>query len=151
MKQLLHLLWISLLTSISWANSELAIGKWQTIDDETGEPKSIIELKIENKKLTGKIIALYIDGQLASDAPYLCDKCKGKLHNQPIVGLTILNDLTWDRKAAKWQDGTILDPSNGKEYSAWLQVQEDQNSIEIRGFIGFSFAGRSQTWLRLAE
>ena len=117
-------------------------GNWVTIDDETGVEKSIIKLYIENDTLYGRIETLL----LAEDQGQLCTNCTGSELNQPIEGLIILKGLT--RDGEQWTGGTILDPANGKEYQCTLTLEGD-SELNVRGFIGFSFIGRTQRWKRM--
>jgi uncharacterized protein (DUF2147 family) len=117
-------------------------GKWVTVDDETGAEKSIISLYIENNKLYGRIEILLLE----EDKGQICTKCKGSEKNQPIEGLLILKGLT--KEGNSWTDGTILDPANGKEYDCTLTL-DGSLKLNVRGFIGFSFLGRTQVWKRL--
>ena len=116
-------------------------GNWVTIDDETGVEKSIIKLYIENDTLYGRIETLL----LKDDQGELCTNCSGSELNQPIEGLVILKCLTQD--GDQWTGGTILDPVNGKEYECTLRL-EGTSQLNVRGFIGFSFIGRTQRWKR---
>ena len=116
-------------------------GKWVTVDDETGVEKSIISLYIENDKLYGKIEKLLLD----EDKGQICINCKGSEKNQPIEGLLILKGLTKDGNS--WTNGNILDPANGKEYDCTLTLS-GPTKLKVRGFIGFSFLGRTQIWKR---
>ena len=124
----------------SWANSPA--GKWKTIDDETGRPKSIVEITESGGKLTGKVIELFRKPE--EDQNPICDRCEGEKKNQPVKGLTIL----WDLKAEgnEWKGGHILDPKNGKIYKCKMKLIENGNKLEVRGFIGFSLLGRTQVW-----
>ena len=117
-------------------------GKWVTVDDETGVEKSIISLYIDNNRLYGRIETLLLE----EDKGQICTNCKGSEKNQPIEGLLILKGLTKDGNS--WNDGTILDPANGKEYDCTLTLN-DSSELNVRGFIGFSFLGRTQVWKRL--
>lgn len=117
-------------------------GKWVTVDDETGVEKSIITLYVQNDKLYGKIDELLLD----EDKGKVCSNCKGSEKNQPIEGLLILKGLTKDGDS--WTDGTILDPANGKEYDCTISLN-GPSKLKVRGFIGFSFLGRTQVWKRL--
>ena len=112
-------------------------GNWVTIDDETGVEKSIIKLYIENDTLYGRIETLLLE----EDQDQLCTNCTGSELNQPIEGLIILKGLTRDEE--QWTGGTILDPANGKEYQCTLTLEGD-SELNVRGFIGFSFIGRTQ-------
>ena len=118
------------------------VGNWVTIDDETGVEKSIIKLYIENDMLYGRIETLLLE----QDQGQLCTNCSGSELNQPIEGLIILKGLTWD--GDQWTGGTILDPANGKEYQCTLTL-DGASQLNVRGFIGFSFIGRTQQWKRL--
>lgn len=120
-------------------------GRWQTIDDETGKPKSIVEIQqADDGTLSGKVAQI-----LQSDhGPNpLCTECEGERKNQPITGMTILWDLKPDGEQA-WNDGTILDPSKGKTYRAKAKLLEGGNKLEVRGYIGIEALGRTQTWIR---
>lgn len=116
-------------------------GTWVNIDDETGVEKSEITLYVENGKLYGKIERLL----LPEDQGKVCEKCKGKEKNQPIEGLIIVKGLINDRDV--WTDGKILDPANGKSYDCTIKL-DDSNTLNVRGYLGFSFIGRSQVWKR---
>ena len=117
-------------------------GNWVTIDDETGVEKSIIKLYIKNDTLYGRIETLLLE----EDQDQLCTNCSGSELNQPIEGLIILKGLT--RDGEQWTGGTILDPANGKEYQCTLTLEGD-SELNVRGFIGFSFIGRTQRWKRM--
>lgn len=120
------------------------LGKWNTIDDETGRKKSIVEIYKEGDKLYGKIIKLF---RLPDEDPDpICDKCDedDPRYNQKITGMVILEGLEWDDD--EWDDGTIMDPKNGKVYSCKLWLEDGK--LQVRGYMGFSLIGRSQTWLR---
>lgn len=117
-------------------------GNWVTIDDETGVEKSIIKLYIENNTLYGRIETLLLE----EDQGQLCTNCSGSELNQPIEGLIILKGLT--RDGEQWTGGTILDPANGKEYQCTLTLN-GTSELNVRGFIGFSFIGRTQRWKRI--
>lgn len=121
------------------------LGKWSTIDDETGRTKSIVEIYKEGDKLFGKIIELF---RLPDEDPDpICDECDedDPRYNQKVNGMVILQGLEWDDD--EWDDGKILDPKNGKVYSCKLWIED--GDLQVRGYIGFSLIGRSQTWIRV--
>lgn len=116
-------------------------GTWVSIDDETGVKKSEIILYREGGKLYGRIDRLL----LAEDQGKLCVNCKGKEKNQPIEGLIILKGL--EQEGEEWTNGEIMDPANGKTYDCTIKL-DDANTLNVRGFLGFSFLGRTQVWVR---
>jgi uncharacterized protein (DUF2147 family) len=116
-------------------------GTWVNIDDETGLAKSEIELYVEQGKLYGRVLRLL----LPEDQGKKCVNCKGSDKNKPIEGLLIVRGLS--RDDAAWTDGEIMDPANGKSYDCTIRL-EDPNTLNVRGFLGFSFLGRTQVWKR---
>ena len=120
------------------------VGKWRTIDDKTGKVKSIVEIyDAGNGTLSGKVVQL-LNSDKGPNA--VCDACKGANHDKPITGMVIAWGLK--PKAGTWDGGKILDPKNGKVYSAKMTPQDGGKKLEVRGYMGFSLLGRSQTWLR---
>lgn len=144
MKFVLPLLFLSL---PAFADSS-PLGKWRTIDDETGKPKSIVEITEKDGMLEGKILKLFRDPK--EDQNPKCTECEGEKKGQPIIGMTILWGLKKERH--KWTGGHVLDPKNGKVYHATVKVVDDGKKLEMRGFIGgISLLGRTQTWERVEE
>ncbi|MDQ8204582.1 DUF2147 domain-containing protein [Pelagicoccus sp. SDUM812003] len=141
MKRLLPLLF--LLIPCAFAN-ESPVGLWRTIDDETGEAKSLVRIS-RDKDGTLKGVVEQI---LAPDRrDRVCEECEGERRDQPILGMTIL----WGFKPNKnkWSGGEILDPNNGKIYSAHLRLRKHGQVLDVRGYIGISLIGRSQLWQRV--
>ncbi|MCF7794257.1 MAG: DUF2147 domain-containing protein [Candidatus Cloacimonetes bacterium] len=135
-----------LIFSISlFADNMSPLGKWKTIDDETGEEKSIIKVWEDDGEIFGTIESLFLEPD--EDPNPLCDECKGNLFNKPIIGMTILNNL--EKDGNEWKGGTILDPNNGKTYKCKIEVVENGKKLKVRGFIGVSLLGRTQYWHRV--
>ncbi len=118
------------------------IGKWKTIDDETGKPKSIIEIYKEGNKYYGKIVELLTE----ENKDGVCRTCETKYKNKNIIGLVILKDL--EKDGDEYEDGEIMDPKNGKTYSCYIKLEEP-DKLKVRGYIGFSLLGRTQYWYRV--
>lgn len=112
------------------------LGTWKTIDDETGEAKSFVEIYQKDGKVYGKVVKL-----LNKPADTVCKECDGELKDQPIVGMEILQGLS--KKDETYEDGKILDPAKGKWYKAKLWL-EDANTLNVRGYVAFFF--RTQQW-----
>ena len=116
-------------------------GVWITQDDETGKKKSEVLLYKNEGKLYGKILNLLLE----EDKGKLCVNCKGENKNLAIEGMVILEGLELNGKT--WEEGTILDPKSGKTYSCYITFEND-NTLKVRGYIGFSLLGRTQKWIR---
>ncbi len=134
---------LAALLMVAQLSAQDIVGKWKTIDDKTHKAKSVILIyKKSNGQYYGKIVKLF--KKPGEDPNPKCDKCKGKLHNKPILGMVILTGL---KKKGKnlWDGGKILDPESGNVYDVkmWLEG----GKLHVRGYIGWSLIGRSQVWL----
>jgi len=132
-----------LLTTLSFISyGQSIIGQWETFDDETNEKKAVIEIYKANNLYFAKIIESYV-----SEKNALCETCKGSRKGQPIIGLVIIENIKKD--GDEYNDGIIIDPENGKTYSCYLELINN-NKLKVRGYLGFSLLGRTQYWMRKA-
>lgn len=117
-------------------------GKWKTIDDDTGEAKSIVEIYSKDGKMYGKVVEIL--NKSKKDA--LCVDCPGDAKGKRIEGLVILKDLKKDGN--EYKGGTIMDPNNGKVYKSHMSL-DGADKLKVRGYVGFSLLGRTQVWHRV--
>ena len=113
MKKITFLFAALLMSAFSYAQIE---GKWKTIDDETGKPKSIVEI---------------------------FKKSDGKYYGKIVLGLEIIRGLK--SEGGEFTGGNITDPKNGKTYKCTVKT-DGADKLNVRGYVGFSLIGRSQTW-----
>jgi uncharacterized protein (DUF2147 family) len=68
-----------------------------------------------------------------------------KLRARPIVGMVLIWHLVYDDEG--YEQGSIYNPEDGETYrvKAWLT---SQGSLKLRGYLGISLLGRTQTWTR---
>lgn len=134
---------ICLLFSFSM-NAQNIFGKWKTIDDETGEEKSIVEIYRKDNEAYGKIIKIFNPDK--QDA--ICSDCSedDPRKDKRILGMEIVQGMEYDLDDEEWEDGTILDPNNGKVYDCKMWIGDDGN-LKVRGYIAFFF--RTQTWKKI--
>jgi uncharacterized protein (DUF2147 family) len=120
------------------------VGRWTTIDDKTGKPSSVVQIWDEGGKLKGKVESLVV--QPGEDPDPKCTKCEGELKGKPITGMVILWDLARDGK--RWTGGRILDPDEGSVYRCRVELVDGGAKLDVRGYLGISLLGRTQTWIR---
>ena len=72
-----------------------------------------------------------------------------KMHDTPLLGYKILKDFEYVGKKT-WENGTIYDPENGSLYSCTIKMT-NKNTLDVRGYIGVSMIGRTDTWTRLEK
>lgn len=128
--------------AIARAQPPPPIGDWRTFDDQTGRERGLVRLFERNGLLYGTILST-ID---PADAAHRCERCDGARRDQPVIGLTIITDM--HREGDGWEGGEILDPQTGRIYRCTIQAGADGQTLTVRGFIGFTLFGRSQTWIR---
>ena len=138
------LAWVIVASASVYAAETSPAGLWKTIDDRSGQAKGLIRIREIAGKFEGKIDKIF--PKPGDDPAPRCEKCEGSLHNQPVLGLTFLWGFT--KQGDEYQGGEILDPESGKVYQAKMKIVDGGKKLEVRGFIGFSLFGRSQTWLR---
>jgi uncharacterized protein (DUF2147 family) len=126
----------------AFAQSDSPVGTWQTIDDHTHQPKAIVEITQDDSgTLTGKVIK-----GINEEPGRRCTACTDARKDQPIIGMTIVSDMKKD--GDEWDGGQILDPGNGKVYRCKMHTEDGGQKLIVRGYIGISLLGRSQTWIR---
>lgn len=117
-------------------------GKWKSVDDNSGDVRSIVEVYEQSGAYYGKIIRLFPRPTELPDP--VCDKCdpKDPRYNTKVIGMVIIRGLR--KTGADYEGGDILDPEVGKVYRAklWLEGKE----LKVRGYWGPFY--RTQTWLR---
>lgn len=119
--------------------SQSIVGNWKTIDDDSGEEKSIIKIYEKDGKIYGDIVELLNE---TDDYNPICDQCPGAMKNQKVIGLTIINGLEKDGDIWSKKSG-IIDPDNGKWYD--VKIWREENKLMVRGYISFFY--RTQTWV----
>ncbi|GAA4386955.1 DUF2147 domain-containing protein [Hymenobacter koreensis] len=112
------------------------------------EKKATFEIYKCGNKLCGKIISLTVPNDPATGKPKTDSQNPNpKMRSRPRLGLVFMEGFEYDGEN-KWDDGKIYDPESGKTYSCYMKMN-NANSMEVKGYIGFSLIGRSQNWTRV--
>jgi uncharacterized protein (DUF2147 family) len=126
-----------LCASISWAQSTIE-HTWLTEEQNA----KVQIYKAKDGKYYGKIV--WLKEPLKNGVPKLDennpDNAKRK---EPILGLLMLKGFE-KKDDAKYENGTIYDPKNGKTYSCKITAKD--NKLDVRGYVGFSMLGRTTVW-----
>jgi uncharacterized protein (DUF2147 family) len=125
------------------AQATTPVGRWHTIDDKTGEIKSLVTIEDREGVLSGKVTQLLRKG---ADPAARCDKCSDERKGQPVLGLEIIRGVRKSAGNEYWDGGEILDPEEGKLYRVRLTPQEGGAKLQVRGFLGPLW--RNQTWVK---
>ena len=118
------------------------VGLWRTIDDKTGQPRSVVRIYEQN----GELFASVVKGLTPGDQGRTCSKCTDERKNQPLLGMVIIRRMK--PVDGEYRGGDILDPDNGSVYRCKLRLEDNGRTLKVRGYLGVSLFGRSQTWER---
>lgn len=125
------------------------LGNWTSIDDRTGEERSHVEIyQTSEGTIEGRITEV-----LSSPVPEeetICLHCSKNdpRYRQPVEGMVIITDMQASKAKTTARGGKILDPETGNEYGCILNLAEDGQTLQVRGFVGFKALGRTQKWRR---
>ena len=135
---------ITLISSFSFA--EDIIGLWQSIDDKTGAPKALVEIRKEaDNTYAGKVVKL--TPRAGYTPKETCVNCPPPYTNKPIIGLDVVTGLK-STDGFNYTSGRILDPNTGKLYSMKAKLSSNGKRLHLRGYLGVSALGRNQIWIR---
>lgn len=140
---MMKLLTLYLITVTSLCQAQTVVGKWKTIDDSSGEERSIVELYDRNGLVYGKVVKTFL--KPGEDPDPVCDQCSPDDHryNKKIIGMEILRKMK--KSGNEYSDGDILDPENGRVYRCKLWIEE--GDLKVRGYWGPFY--RTQTWKKV--
>lgn len=149
MKRIFAVLILSFFATASVAaekstQADTAAGHWRTFDDKTNKPKGEVIIYEENGLYYGKI-GKSLDP--ADQGKKLCEPCKDEFHNKPIDGMRFM--WGFKRSGDEYHDGKILDPNTGEIYSAEMRLEDEGDTLILRGYLGIPLFGRSQEWERI--
>jgi uncharacterized protein (DUF2147 family) len=134
----LVILSILLLSTTGWAERNDVQGRWLT-----QEKDGWIAIKIVGDSLIGSIAGSPSDDEEREFDDLNPDPA---LRSRPLQGLAIMTGFEYEGDG-RWSGGKVYDPNSGKTYKCTL-TQLDADTLRIRGYIGVSLFGRSETWTR---
>lgn len=118
-------------------------GRWRTFDDHTGKPRGIVLIYEQSGQFFGKLERSLDPARVNK----ICDLCKDDRKNKPVTGMVLVRRMKRDDDG-EYGGGDILDPDNGTVYRCKARLAEGGKKLVVRGYIGISLLGRSQTWTR---
>ncbi len=132
-----------LMGASAWAQMT-PIGLWRNVDDKTGQARAEVRIKAD----AAGVLTGVIERALVATQEPICTECTDDRKGKSKLGMEIIRGAKKAEGKDVWEDGKILDPDNGKNYTLRLTPIEAGAKLEVRGSIG-PF-GRTQTWTRVA-
>jgi len=135
---------LACVSKLAWGDE--LVGLWQEYDDQTGKVEALIRIEqVADSSYEGRIEKLL--PETAENATKICSRCAGELHNKPFLGLRILYGMKRKDKL-NFEGGEVVDPDEGKVYRCHMRLSEDGKTLEVTGYIGFSWLGQTEVWRR---
>jgi uncharacterized protein (DUF2147 family) len=127
------------------ANPDAIVGTWLT-----GSKKGRVQIYKEGSQYFGKIVWIQDPVDHKTNRPLTDSKNPdAQKRGKPLLGLVNLRNFSYDG-GNEWDQGKVYDPENGKEYSCKLTLR-DPNTLDVRGYVGISIIGRTDTWRRVNQ
>ncbi len=123
-------------------NADAIVGVWKT-----GEGNAMVRIYKNGEKYQGKVVWLKEPIDPETGKPKLDkNQTDEAAKKRPVLGL--INIWGFVPKGNNvWDEGNIYDPKNGNTYSSTMKLI-NANTLEVRGYIGVSLIGRTDTWTR---
>lgn len=139
---LLFLAQLLSLAIFAQTESDAILGVW-----ESGSGKARVKIDKAGEKFTGRIVWLREPNNDEGKPKTDKNNPDEKLRSTPLLGYRMLRDFQY-KGGKTWEEGTIYDPENGSTYSCTIKMT-DENTLDVRGFIGVSLFGRTDVWKRV--
>ena len=144
----LTVLFAATMATSSRAQEPTAAGLWQKLDEDTKKPVSWFLFVDRGGVFEGHIAKLF--PQKGDEPNPACTHCTDDRKGAPLLGLSFVRGMK--RAGLKYEDGTVLDPRDGKIYSAVMTLDPAKQTLTLRGYVlGIRFLGGNDTWHRLPE
>jgi uncharacterized protein (DUF2147 family) len=128
-------------TSLAMAQTNPLLGKWKTLDDESGKPMTVSEIYMaKNGKLAARIVENL-------GLPQTCTGCSGEYKDKPYVGIVTLWNLS-PTTDGNWGNGNGYKPSDDRHFKAKsVKLVDGGNKLEVKGCVAFFC--KTGTWVRV--
>src|SRR3954447_14781692 len=125
-----------------------AVGLWEQVDESSGKAEGWFRIIDKNGVYEGILVKAFPKpGEEGIE--FRCTKCEGAEKDAPVIGLSLIKAMK--RKGLNYEDGTIMDPRDGKVYRELMELRPDGQKLTVRGYLGVALFGRSQIWNRLPD
>ncbi|QIT54016.1 DUF2147 domain-containing protein [Aquisalimonas sp. 2447] len=142
---------IPLLLTLGFVSPSMALadvqGYWLS-EEETAQIE-LAPCESGSDVICGEIV--WLEDPLDDDGEPLRDANNDdpELRDREIVGLEMVWGMEPDSgREGRWSGGRIYDPESGNTYRARMDLADDGETLDLRGYVGLPAFGRTSTWTR---
>ena len=134
-------LFMGLFALAQQSDSDAIIGSWYN-----QEKDGVVEIYKSGDTYSGKII--WMENPNDKNGSPKVDNLNPEkdLQSRPRMGMEIMSNFKLDEDKT-WSNGEIYDPKSGKTYSGTITLK-GENTLDLRGYVGFPIFGRTAVWTR---
>ena len=129
------------ITSFSYSQSYNIEGDWYTENNN-----AIIKIYKDGNTLSGKITWIKTPNDENGNRKTDPENPNEKLNSRKRLGMIMMYNFSYDEDD-QWDDGEIYDPESGNTYSGIITMTS-KNKLDLRGYVGISWFGRTSQWTR---
>ena len=131
----------------SYSQADKVVGYWQT---ENGKGQ-IQVYKADNGQYYGKIVWLKSPNDDSGKPRTDSKNANTNLQKRPLLQLNLLSHFAYNASSKEWENGAIYDPESGSTYKCFMWFENNNfDLLFLKGYVGFSFIGRTSKWKREA-
>jgi len=129
------------ITSFSYSQAYNIEGDWYTENNN-----AIIKIYKDGNTLSGKITWMKTPNDENGNPKTDPENPDEKLKSRKRLGMIMMYNFSYDEDD-QWDDGEIYDPESGNTYSGIITMTS-KNKLDLRGYVGISWFGRTSQWTR---
>ncbi len=129
------------IASFSYSQSYNIEGDWYTENNN-----AIIKIYKDGNTLSGKITWMKTPNDENGNPKTDPENPDEKLKSRKRLGMIMMYNFSYDEEE-QWDDGEIYDPESGNTYSGIITMTS-KNKLDLRGYVGISWFGRTSQWTR---
>jgi uncharacterized protein (DUF2147 family) len=123
------------------AASDPVFGRWLVKDGE-----AVIEIFPCGDEACGRVVWLQAPWDAGGSPKRDIQNPDPSQSSRPLCGLRLIEGLS-PAGDGSWEDGTIYSARDGRTYG--FEIEPDgPDRLHVRGYVGISLLGGSQTWVR---
>jgi uncharacterized protein (DUF2147 family) len=129
--------------SAQQGEDKAVVGTWSPPEQD-----SVFEIyPCEEGRYCGKITMISEVNAPAGSSRVDVNNQDPSLRDRPLLGMIFLTGFRYEGNGS-YQDGRIYNPRDGKVYKANMKLEDGNNRLRVRGYVGVPMMGQTQVWTR---